>query len=103
MDIMPRAWLLLKGFDGRYQVQLVAGNKRLVEALGEKTQRDLDFARFDHTWTLANVEPPTCPLSVNITISPSHYFTSTSARRDSGVTFSSVILPSFTVHSTVVW
>jgi hypothetical protein len=55
VEIMPRAKLLLKGFDGRYQVQLVSGNKRLVEALGEKTLRDLNLTRFAHTWTLDNV------------------------------------------------
>ncbi|WP_400190674.1 hypothetical protein [Hymenobacter sp. B81] len=56
VEIMPRARLYLKGYSGgRYQVQLVAGNKRLVEALGEKTLRELDFSRFDHLWTLDNV------------------------------------------------
>ena len=55
VEIMPRARLLLKGYNGQHQVQLVAGNKRLVEALGEKTLADLNLSRFNHTWTLGNV------------------------------------------------
>ncbi|UOQ53062.1 hypothetical protein [Hymenobacter cellulosivorans] len=52
VEIMPRALLIVKGFEGgRYQLQLVAGNKRFVEALGEKKLRELDFSRFDHTWS----------------------------------------------------
>ena len=55
-EIMPRARLFVKGYDaGQYQLQLFAGNKRLVVALGEKTLRELDLSRFDHLWTLGNV------------------------------------------------
>lgn len=56
VDIMPRARLFVKGHEnGQYQLQLFAGNRRFVEALGDKTLRDLDFSRFNHLWTLANV------------------------------------------------
>lgn len=56
VEIMPRARLFVKGFDaGRYQLQLFAGNRRFVEALGDKTLRDLDFSRFTHRWTLDNI------------------------------------------------
>ncbi|GGG34157.1 hypothetical protein [Hymenobacter glacieicola] len=56
VEIMPRARLLLKGYqNGQYQLQLVAGNKRFVEALGDKTLSDLDFSRFTHARTISAI------------------------------------------------
>ena len=56
VETLPLALLYLKGFtDGRYQLQLAGGNRRLVEALGDKKLSDLDFSRFDHDWTPANI------------------------------------------------
>ncbi|MBX0290963.1 hypothetical protein K3G63_10965 [Hymenobacter sp. HSC-4F20] len=56
VEIMPRARLLLKGYEGgAYQLQLVAGNKRFVEALGEKKLSELDFSRFAHLRTIGNI------------------------------------------------
>ena len=49
IEIMPRAKLLLKGFENdQYQLQLFAGNVRFLDKLGDKTLRDLDFSRYDH-------------------------------------------------------
>jgi hypothetical protein len=51
VETMPLALLYIKGFKGgRYQLQLAGGNRRLIEALGEKMLSDLNFARFDHAW-----------------------------------------------------
>ena len=51
VETMPLALLYIKGFkDGRYQLQLAGGNRRLIEAIGEKTLADLDLTRFDHAW-----------------------------------------------------
>lgn len=62
VEIMPRARLILKGYEGgTYQVQLVAGNKRFVEALGEKKLSELDFSRFSHNRTLENVAERATP------------------------------------------
>jgi hypothetical protein len=56
VETLPLALLYLKGYrEGRYQLQLFGGNKRLVEALGDKMLADLDLSRFDHYWTAANV------------------------------------------------
>lgn len=56
IEIMPRARMFVKGYeDSQYQLQLFAGNRRFVEALGEKTLRELDFSRFNHPWTLPNI------------------------------------------------
>lgn len=56
VETMPLALLYLKGYrEGRYLLQLFGGNKRLVEALGDKKLSDLDLSRFDHYWTPANV------------------------------------------------
>ncbi|RPD45819.1 hypothetical protein DNI29_16855 [Hymenobacter sediminis] len=56
VEIMPRARLILKGYEGgNYQLQLVAGNKRFVEALGDKKLSELDFSRFTHARTLDNI------------------------------------------------
>lgn len=56
VETMPLALLYLKGYrEGRYQLQLFGGNKRLVEAIGDKKLADLDLSRFDHYWTAANV------------------------------------------------
>jgi hypothetical protein len=52
VEILPLGLLLVKGFkQGRYQLQLVGGNKLFVEALGDKKLSDLDLSRFDHYWT----------------------------------------------------
>jgi hypothetical protein len=62
VELMPRARLFVKGYEaGAYQLQLFAGNRRFVEALGEKTLRELDFSRFDHLWTLDNIAPRAAP------------------------------------------
>jgi hypothetical protein len=54
VETLPLGILLIKGFkEGRYQLQLLGGNRRFVEALGEKKLSDLDFSRFDHDWTPA--------------------------------------------------
>ncbi|KUG06888.1 hypothetical protein ASU33_06065 [Solirubrum puertoriconensis] len=67
VETMPRALLLVMGAEGgRYQLRLVGGNRRFVDALsevvtradgtqGEKTLRDLDFSRFDHNWSAENI------------------------------------------------
>jgi hypothetical protein len=56
VETLPLATLLIKGYaDGRYNLQLIGGNRRLVEALGDKTLADLDLSRFDHNWTPANI------------------------------------------------
>ena len=56
VETLPLATLLIKGYaQGRYKLQLIGGNKRLVEALGDKTLADLDLSRFDHNWTPANI------------------------------------------------
>jgi hypothetical protein len=52
VETLPLGLLYLKGYkEGRYQLQLFGGNRRLVEALGKKTLADLDLRRFDHDWT----------------------------------------------------
>jgi hypothetical protein len=56
VETLPLALLYIKGYrEGRYLLQLFGGNKRLVEALGEKTLADLDLNRFNHYWTAAEV------------------------------------------------
>jgi len=56
VEIIPRAILYIKGYaDGRYTLQLFAGNRRFADALGEKMLRELDFSRFDHIRTLGLV------------------------------------------------
>lgn len=56
VETLPLATLLIKGnVEGRYNLQLVGGNRRLVEALGDKTLADLDLSRFNHTWTPTNI------------------------------------------------
>lgn len=58
---MPRANLLFKGYsEGRYALQLFAGNKRFFDQLkndkGEdKKLSDLDLSQFNHAWTPANI------------------------------------------------
>jgi hypothetical protein len=52
VETLPLALLYLKGYsEGRYNLQLFGGNRRLVEALGEKKLSDLDLNRFNHYWT----------------------------------------------------
>jgi hypothetical protein len=56
VETLPLALLLIKGYsEGRYNLQLVGGNRRLVEALGDKKLSDLDLSRFDHYWTPATI------------------------------------------------
>jgi hypothetical protein len=56
VETLPLALLYLKGYaDGRYNLQLAGGNRRLVEALGDKKLSDLDLSRFDHDWTPTNI------------------------------------------------
>lgn len=56
VETLPLALLYLKGYsDGRYNLQLFGGNRRLVEALGDKKLSDLDLSRFDHDWTPATI------------------------------------------------
>ena len=56
VEILPLGLLYVKGYkEGRYQLQLAGGNRRLVEALGDRSLADLDLTRFDHAWTPANV------------------------------------------------
>jgi hypothetical protein len=52
IETLPLALLYLKGYEeNRYQLQLLGGNRRFVDALGEKKLSDLDLSRFDHDWT----------------------------------------------------
>ena len=61
VETLPLALLYLKGYkEGRYQLQLAGGNRRLVEALkkddgSDKMLSDLDLNRYNHTWNPANV------------------------------------------------
>lgn len=56
VETLPIALLYIKGFkQGRYQLQLFGGNRRLVEALGDKKLSDLDLNRFNHNWTADEV------------------------------------------------
>jgi hypothetical protein len=56
VETLPLALLYIKGYkEGRYLLQLFGGNKRLVEALGDKKLADLDLNRFNHYWTAAEV------------------------------------------------
>lgn len=56
VETLPLALLYIKGYsEGRYQLQLFGGNRRLVEQLGDKMLSDLDFSRFNHNWTPANI------------------------------------------------
>jgi hypothetical protein len=56
VETLPLALLYIKGYkEGRYQLQLAGGNRRLVEALGDKKLSDLDLNRFNHYWTAAEV------------------------------------------------
>lgn len=56
VEILPLGLLYVKGYqEGKYQLQLSGGNRRLVEALGDKTLADLDLSRFDHAWTPENI------------------------------------------------
>jgi hypothetical protein len=51
VETLPLALLYIKGFsDNRYQLQIFGGNKRLVEALGDKKLSDLNLNRFNHYW-----------------------------------------------------
>jgi hypothetical protein len=52
VETLPKALLYIKGYkEGRYQLQIFAGNKRFVEQLGDKKLADLDLNRFNHYWT----------------------------------------------------
>jgi hypothetical protein len=52
VEVLPKAILYIKGYkQGRYQLQCFGGNRRLVEALGDKKLSDLDLNRFNHNWT----------------------------------------------------
>jgi hypothetical protein len=61
VETLPLALLYIKGYnEGRYQLQIAGGNRRLVEALkksdgSDKKLSDLDFSRFNHYWTPAEV------------------------------------------------
>jgi hypothetical protein len=56
VETLPLGYLYIKGYkENRYQLQLFGGNKRLVEALGEKKLADLDLNRFNHYWTAPEV------------------------------------------------
>jgi hypothetical protein len=56
VETLPLALLYIKGYSrGRYNLQLAGGNRRLVEALGDKKLSELDFKRFDHDWTPDNI------------------------------------------------
>lgn len=61
VETIPRAILYLKGYaEGRIKLQLVAGNKRFTSQLknadgSDKKLADLDFSRFNHAWTPANI------------------------------------------------
>lgn len=56
VEVLPLALLYVKSYrEGRYQVQVAGGNRRLVEALGDKTLADLDLNRFNHAYTPAAV------------------------------------------------
>jgi hypothetical protein len=56
VETLPLGLLYIKGFKGgKYQLQLAGGNRRLVEALGDKKLSDLDLNRFNHYWTAAEV------------------------------------------------
>jgi hypothetical protein len=56
VETLPIALLYIKGYkQGRYQLQLFGGNRRLVEALGDKKLSDLDLNRFNHNWTANEV------------------------------------------------
>lgn len=56
VETLPLAILYLKGYsESRIYLQLFGGNRRLVEALGDKKLVDLDLSRFDHFWTAENV------------------------------------------------
>lgn len=56
VETLPLGLLYLKGYkEGRYLLQLFGGNRRLVEALGDKTLADLNLNRFNHHWTAAEV------------------------------------------------
>ncbi|MGI4819886.1 MAG: hypothetical protein ACRYFV_01635 [Janthinobacterium lividum] len=58
VETLPLALLYIKGFsENRYQLQIFGGNKRLVEALGEKKLSDLDLNRFNHYWTPGEIMP----------------------------------------------
>jgi hypothetical protein len=56
VETLPLGYLYIKGYkQGRYQLQLFGGNRRLVEALGDKKLSDLDLNRFNHDWTADEV------------------------------------------------
>jgi hypothetical protein len=56
VETLPLAQLYLKGYEeDRYYLQICGGNRRLIDALGDKKLADLDLSRFDHYWTPANI------------------------------------------------
>ncbi|GAA4362103.1 hypothetical protein GCM10023185_29700 [Hymenobacter saemangeumensis] len=56
VETLPLALLYVKSFQGgRYYLQLVGGNRRFIETLGEKKLADLDLSEFDHDWTPATI------------------------------------------------
>jgi hypothetical protein len=56
VETLSLGLLYLKGYsEGRYQLQLFGGNRRLVEALGDKKLSDLDLNRFNHIWNPENI------------------------------------------------
>jgi hypothetical protein len=56
VETLPLGILYIKGYsENRIQLQIFGGNKRLVEALGDKKLSDLDLSRFDHYWTPENI------------------------------------------------
>jgi hypothetical protein len=58
VETLPLALLYLKSYEaGRHFLQIFGGNKRLVEALGDKKLSDLDLNRFNHYWTPGEILP----------------------------------------------
>jgi hypothetical protein len=56
VETVPLCLLYIKGYQqGRILLQCFGGNKRLVEAIGDKKLADLDLNRYNHFWTPANV------------------------------------------------
>jgi hypothetical protein len=56
VETMPLALLYIKGYQGgRYQLQLFAGFRRFVEALGDKKLSELDLSRLNHLWVTSNI------------------------------------------------
>ena len=63
VETLPRAILYIKGYkESRYLLQIFGGNINFVEQLlrpdgSDKMLSDLDFSRFNHYWTPANILP----------------------------------------------